>query len=1150
MAGNIKGITIEIGAETKSFKSGLSELNKSSRNLQNELKAVDKALELDPTNTDLIRQKQELLKKAVEETETKVKALKAAKDKADADMQNGTEINQEEYRRLQREIATAESNLESLQEQSKSSNIVDGALGDTKKQFGDFAKKAAVVAAGVTAVATGLGVCAKKADELKQSYNTLQTQTDATDEEMVGLEQSLKNIYSNNYGESFEDIAISMAEVKNQTGLAGEELEKATENALALRDTFEFEVAESTRAADMMMKQFGITSDEAYNLIAQGAQNGLNKNDNLLDSINEYSVHFQQLGFDADEMFNMFANGAETGVFDIDKLGDAVKEFGIRVKDGTADDAFGELGLNAGQLKQAFTEGGESAKEAFTQVNQALADCDDKVLQNQIGVTMYGTMWEDMGAEAVKALSDTNGEFDKTSDNLDKIKEIKYDDLGSALSGIGRQIETGLIIPIGEKLLPKLNEFANYIKDNMPQIQTTFENIMSGIGTAISFVKDNLNIIIPILAGAVAGFVAFNVLNTIVPMFLAVKAAISGTTTVQAALNAVMLANPIGILVAAIAALVAAGVALYMNWDTVKEKCIELFNSISEIWENIKAAISTKIEEIKTAISSKIEEFKTIAKNVFEAFKQGVIEKFVQILDDVKTSILAIKTAITDKINDFKEIGKQLIEGLWKGIVGAKDWIVDKVKGFANTITDTVKGIFDIHSPSRVFAEIGKNIVLGLEEGISKNGGYAVEEIDKLCNQILNTADNISTGIISRDKDTGQVIVDNTYKTVMKKLDLYYKDRDKRVSLMDKATESNIKQLQKEVSATDKATQAKIKLYEQEYKAKVNLLDDSTNEATKELQAELDAIDKAEEERQRKKESEDYEKELTSLNDQLIQTEDPEEISNISGQIEKLKADREETLRKQALEDKKEAIRQEMELVKEQAEEKKKELEEELERKKYQLEQQRIAEIEHLNTVIELMQQQVAKKEELEKLQTQIKDTELKLQTGKLDAETRKQTENDLAELKEQESNLKLSLSNDEANLRAMTPKILSISQNYGDAFLTGFTSTESAIKDYVDRMVEYMKEQLDSVGGDVGGGSADGSHRTGLREVPFDGYRAILHKGESILTQPETDRYRKSGVNKGNTSITQNFYNVKEERTAFEVYRGTKKSLRQLGLA
>ena len=329
--------------------------------------------------------------------------------------------------------------------------------------------------------------CVKKADELHQSFNTLQTQTGATDAEMEGLGESLKNIYANNYGESFEDIATSMAEVKNQTNLTGDALEAMTENALALRDTFGYEVQESTRAADMMMKQFGVTSEEAFNLIAQGSQNGLDKNGNLLDSINEYSVHFKQLGFDSEEMFNMFSNGAESGVFDVDKLGDAVKEFGIRAKDGstTTIEAYQALGLNADVLQKKFSQGGDSANEAFQEVAKALNDCDDEVVKNTAGVNLFGTMWEDMGTEAMKALTNTNGEFDKTADNLQKIKEIKYDDMGSAFEGIGRQMETGLMIPLGEKLLPLVNEFANWINENMPQIQEVFGTVMETIGSLI-----------------------------------------------------------------------------------------------------------------------------------------------------------------------------------------------------------------------------------------------------------------------------------------------------------------------------------------------------------------------------------------------------------------------------------------------------------------------------------------------------------------------------------------------------------------------------------------------------------------------------------------------------------------------------------------
>lgn len=551
--------------------------------------------------------------------------------------------------KIQVDSGNSISDLQNFQKNVENAKNKSTGLEDTlKKLAAGFALGAAI-----KKTADAVVGCVKRADELKESLNTLQTQTGATDEEMQGLGDSLKNIYADNYGESFDDIAVALAEVKNQTNLTGTELERTTENALALSDTFDFEIQESTRAADMMMKQFGVTSDEAFNLIAQGAQNGLDKNGNLLDSINEYSVHFKQLGFDAEDMFNMFSNGAKAGVFDVDKLGDAVKEFGIRCKDGsnTTIEAFESLGFNADELQQKFAQGGESAQDAFQEVVTALNNCDDEVVKNTAGVNLFGTMWEDMGADAVKALTDTNGEFDKTADNLNKIKEIKYDSLENAFEGIKRQIETGLVLPIGEKLLPKLNEFANYINDNMPDIKNTVESVMDGICSAISFVTDNLNIIIPILAAAVAGFTAFQIISTIAPLFTMIQTAIAGTTTVQAALNVVMVANPFGAVAVALAALVAAGVALYMNWDTIKTKCEELLAKITEVWTNIKTAVSNKIEEIKNAINDKLSYFKNAGKNLFNALWDGLKEVWNNLKSWVSDKVDWIK----DKLSVWKK---------------------------------------------------------------------------------------------------------------------------------------------------------------------------------------------------------------------------------------------------------------------------------------------------------------------------------------------------------------------------------------------------------------------------------------------------------------------------------------------------------------
>ena len=124
-------------------------------------------------------------------------------------------------------------------------------------------------------------------------------------------------------------MANGISEVKKTTGLMGQELEKATESGFALRDTFGFELQESARAAGALMKNFGISSEEAYNIIATGAQNGADKNGDLLDTLNEYSNQYSALGLSADEFIAGLIGGAEAGAFSIDKIGDAVKEFNL-----------------------------------------------------------------------------------------------------------------------------------------------------------------------------------------------------------------------------------------------------------------------------------------------------------------------------------------------------------------------------------------------------------------------------------------------------------------------------------------------------------------------------------------------------------------------------------------------------------------------------------------------------------------------------------------------------------------------------------------------------------------------------------------------------------------------------------------------------
>ena len=473
-------------------------------------------------------------------------------------------------------------------------------------------------------------------DELKKSLNTIQASTGKSDEAMKGMRETMLSIYNNNYGTDFEDIGAAIAEVGKQTGATAKELQTLTESAFALRDTFEFDVTESTRSAQMMIKQFGLTGDQAFNLITQGAQKGLDKNGDLLDSINEYSVHFKQAGFSAAEMFNMLDNGTKSGTFSVDKLGDAVKEFGIRSKDGSkgTGEAFKALGLDAEKLTQNFAQGGKVGKQAFEEVNKKLLAIKDPVKQNALGVALYGTAWEDLGVKGVAALTDTKGSIDKTKQALDELKNVKYATFGEAMEGIKRNITTGILIPIGDLALPLLNDFSTWITANMPAIKKfiadAFVTIKAEIDkfiVVITWVKNNLPLVMGVLKLLTGSFIAYKVAVIAANIVMAAhkiaqlsnillngtEATTTGMATVAllahnvaakagalatGAFNLVMSMNPIAAVILALLALGLGILAIVKHWDDITAAISKAWNWLKK-WnkepaENKNATVNTR----------------------------------------------------------------------------------------------------------------------------------------------------------------------------------------------------------------------------------------------------------------------------------------------------------------------------------------------------------------------------------------------------------------------------------------------------------------------------------------------------------------------------------------------------------------------------
>ena len=241
MASKIKGITIEIGGDTKPLEKALSGVNKTSRNLQSELREVEQLLKLDPGNTELLAQKMKLLQEQTSNTAEKLKKLEEAQEQVNQQFREG-KINDQQYRAFNREIEQTRIQLRQLEEAAdesaaeiedlgQASEKSEGKLsklgsmaGNAAKSIGGMAVKGTAAAlTGIATAAAGIGVAAvKSADDAQKALNSLQVQTGATDSEMKSLEEGMVNIYRNNFGENFEDIANSMATIAQQTNMTGE----------------------------------------------------------------------------------------------------------------------------------------------------------------------------------------------------------------------------------------------------------------------------------------------------------------------------------------------------------------------------------------------------------------------------------------------------------------------------------------------------------------------------------------------------------------------------------------------------------------------------------------------------------------------------------------------------------------------------------------------------------------------------------------------------------------------------------------------------------------------------------------------------------------------------------------------------------------
>lgn len=618
-------------------------------------------------------------------------------------------------------------------------------VADVFSHAGDaFTSAGETLTKSVTAPLTAVGTAAIKfSSDSQDAFQQFAAATGTATDEMGKYKDMINNVYKDNFGESINDVAEAMATVnQNMSYLDDSALQRCTEYAYTLSDTFGYDVAENTRAADTLIKNYGVSAREAFNLITQGAQSGMDYSGEMIDSINEYSVQFKKLGLDAEDMFSIFANGAQNGAFNLDKVGDAVKEFSIRAIDGsdTTKQGFEALGMDAAKMAEKFGAGGDTAKEAFNEVIKGLASMDDPVAQSTAGVNLFGTMWEDLGPQVITSMSTASDAIDKSRESVEELVNVKYDTLSGALGGLWRTIQVDVLQPIGNQLIPYVTKGINAIQkftDKWNKLgPATQKTIVKFAAVAAS--------VGPVLLGF--GKVSSGS-GTVTSNFGKVGGAITKLTGASGFSGiAKIMTGPFGIAAAAVAA---AALLIYKNWDRIAPILQKIGDRFVEFWQTVKPQLEPFIEFVEKIASYLKETFGPVVEEIFNFAGEFIVGTF----DTIGVAIDALLTMFEGIISFLNGVFKTDWESVWNG---CKEFVGTAFSGLADMVKVPINAVISI-----VNGAISKinSIHFTVPEWVPGIGGKGWEGLNiPQIPTLAKGTDNWQGGIVQISEKGGEIV--------------------------------------------------------------------------------------------------------------------------------------------------------------------------------------------------------------------------------------------------------------------------------------------------------------------------------------------------------------------------------------------------------
>lgn len=714
MADRIKGITVEINGDTTGLSKALSGVNKEIRNTQAQLKDVNKLLKLDPGNTDLIAQKHKLLQQAVEETKKKLQSLKEAQKQADEALKNGT-ISQEQYDGLQREIAETTQKLKDLEAQAEQSATALQRIAAAGGKLKDIGGKVSGIGKDLTTYVT-VPLAAAGAAGVKSFADVDKT-------------MALANKTMGNTAEQANTLNAAMKDAAANSTYGMSDAANATLN-------FARAGLDAEQSAAALAPAMNLAAGEGGDLDTVSA--------GLVATINGFHGSFEEAGTYAD----VFASACNNSALDVNslssamsvaapifssagyKVNDAALYMGVMANNGIeADKAANSLKTGIARLVSPAKDGAEMMEQLGISITNSDGSMKDSVTVQKELHDAFANLSESEQIAAASAIFGKNqmapwlalintapGDVNELNASLAACGGTTQDMADTMMNGFGGSIEKlkssidVLVYSLGQALAPTIQSVINFLQglvDKFNALSPAQQDLIVKIGLFAAAIGPVLLIVGKLMS-------AVGTIMTVVPKLAGVISTVKGAF---AALNAVMLANPIMIVIAAIAGLVAAFIYLWNTneefrqfwinlwesikqaavtawnaiggflkgaWEGIRNTCQTIFNAIKAffqtMWNGIKNIFSTAVGAVKTVVTNAWNAIKTVTSTVWNGIKSVVTGAITAIKNGISTGLTAAKNTVTNILNGIKNAFSTVWEGAKNIVSGA----IEKIKGMMN----------------------------------------------------------------------------------------------------------------------------------------------------------------------------------------------------------------------------------------------------------------------------------------------------------------------------------------------------------------------------------------------------------------------------------------------------------------------------------